>query len=253
MAELSAKEIEDVLWAYRDRVVDLKRDLRFRYILVFKNHGEAAGASLEHPHSQLIATPIIPIMVAEELDGAARLDQAYEERAAQRSAQQREDRALGAGRVLPRYRRRPLEERLEELTERARRHFAARIEATDPPRRVGPPKKRGRKSTFANDEERRAHWLAYWREYHRRRREESKRLRAEMRAQHAAAPAPVPVGRSPELAARLVPVVLGRGAHHGGTADVDVLDGVLQRAARAGDRGLEGVEVDHHDIHQDIR
>jgi UDPglucose--hexose-1-phosphate uridylyltransferase len=38
---------------------------------VFKNHGEAAGASLEHPHSQLIATPIIPIMVSEELAGSA--------------------------------------------------------------------------------------------------------------------------------------------------------------------------------------
>jgi UDPglucose--hexose-1-phosphate uridylyltransferase len=53
-------------------VLDLKKDPRFEYILFFKNHGEAAGASLEHPHSQLIATPIIPIMVTEELEGAAR-------------------------------------------------------------------------------------------------------------------------------------------------------------------------------------
>ncbi|MEK6525789.1 MAG: galactose-1-phosphate uridylyltransferase, partial [Nitrospirota bacterium] len=37
LADLSPKRIEDVLWAYRDRMVDLKRDLRFRYILVFKN------------------------------------------------------------------------------------------------------------------------------------------------------------------------------------------------------------------------
>ena len=47
-------------WAYRDRVLDLKNDKRFRYVLIFKNHGEAAGASLEHPHSQLIALPIVP-------------------------------------------------------------------------------------------------------------------------------------------------------------------------------------------------
>src|SRR5262249_30289952 len=40
--------------------------------LVFKNHGEAAGASLEHPHSQLIALPILPSQVIEELDGAKR-------------------------------------------------------------------------------------------------------------------------------------------------------------------------------------
>src|SRR5947207_7338557 len=72
LATMPVKRVEDVLWAFRDRILDLKQDRRFKYILVFKNHGEPAGASLEHPHSQLIATPIIPIMVAEELAGAAR-------------------------------------------------------------------------------------------------------------------------------------------------------------------------------------
>jgi UDPglucose--hexose-1-phosphate uridylyltransferase len=45
---------------------------RIADVLGAKNHGEAAGASLEHPHSQLIATPIVPIMVEEELEGAER-------------------------------------------------------------------------------------------------------------------------------------------------------------------------------------
>ena len=71
LATLPVDAVADVLLAYRDRVVDLKKDPRFEYVLVFKNHGEAAGASLEHPHSQLIATPIIPIMVTEELTGSA--------------------------------------------------------------------------------------------------------------------------------------------------------------------------------------
>jgi UDPglucose--hexose-1-phosphate uridylyltransferase len=71
LATLPVDAVVDVLWAYRERVTDLKKDPRFEYVLVFKNHGEAAGASLEHPHSQLIATPIIPIMVSEELEGAA--------------------------------------------------------------------------------------------------------------------------------------------------------------------------------------
>ena len=71
LATLGIDAISDVLLAFRERVLDLKKDPRFQYILVFKNHGEAAGASLEHPHSQLIATPIIPIMVAEELAGSA--------------------------------------------------------------------------------------------------------------------------------------------------------------------------------------
>ncbi len=72
LATLSRDAIADVLLAFRERILDLKKDPRFEYVLVFKNHGEAAGASLEHPHSQLIATPIIPIMVADELAGSAR-------------------------------------------------------------------------------------------------------------------------------------------------------------------------------------
>ena len=70
LASMPEKRMEDILWAYRDRVVDLRQDKRFKYILIFKNHGEAAGASLEHPHSQLIALPILPKHVREELEGA---------------------------------------------------------------------------------------------------------------------------------------------------------------------------------------
>jgi len=69
LADLPSKQIEYVLWAYRDRMVDLRRDSRFRYLLVFKNHGAAAGATLEHTHSQLIALPIIPTSVMGEING----------------------------------------------------------------------------------------------------------------------------------------------------------------------------------------
>lgn len=72
MADLSYPETEEVVWAYLARSLDLRRDKRFKYILIFKNHGRAAGASLEHPHSQLIALPIVPKRVHEELEGAAR-------------------------------------------------------------------------------------------------------------------------------------------------------------------------------------
>jgi UDPglucose--hexose-1-phosphate uridylyltransferase len=70
LATLPPKRIEDVLWTFRDRILDLKKDRRFKYILIFKNHGEAAGASLEHAHSQLIALPILPINVTQELEGS---------------------------------------------------------------------------------------------------------------------------------------------------------------------------------------
>jgi UDPglucose--hexose-1-phosphate uridylyltransferase len=70
LGEMPEHQIEEVLWAFKDRVNDLKRDRRFRYIILFRNYGEAAGATLEHPHSQLIALPVIPKRVKEEVDGA---------------------------------------------------------------------------------------------------------------------------------------------------------------------------------------
>jgi UDPglucose--hexose-1-phosphate uridylyltransferase len=72
LAMMSEPEIVQVLWAYRERMLDLKRDIRLRHILIFKNHGAAAGATLEHTHSQLIALPIVPDFVREEIDGSRR-------------------------------------------------------------------------------------------------------------------------------------------------------------------------------------
>ncbi|MBI4875179.1 MAG: galactose-1-phosphate uridylyltransferase [Acidobacteria bacterium] len=72
LATLHEKRIEDLFWAFRDRILDLRKDRRLRYILLFKNHGEAAGASLEHTHSQLIALPVVPKRVQEEIAGSRR-------------------------------------------------------------------------------------------------------------------------------------------------------------------------------------
>jgi UDPglucose--hexose-1-phosphate uridylyltransferase len=70
MANLSEENIREVLWVYRDRLVDLKKDPRLVYGMLFKNVGSAAGASLDHTHSQLIVTPIVPISVWEEMTGS---------------------------------------------------------------------------------------------------------------------------------------------------------------------------------------
>jgi UDPglucose--hexose-1-phosphate uridylyltransferase len=72
ITELSDRAVEQVLWSFRDRVNDLKNDRRLKYVLLFKNQGEAAGATLEHTHSQLIALPVVPKRVQEELDSAKR-------------------------------------------------------------------------------------------------------------------------------------------------------------------------------------
>jgi UDPglucose--hexose-1-phosphate uridylyltransferase len=70
MSRLPVVAVREVLWAYRDRLVNLKRDPRLVHPLIFKNQGAAAGASLDHSHSQLIVNPIVPINVIEELTGA---------------------------------------------------------------------------------------------------------------------------------------------------------------------------------------
>jgi UDPglucose--hexose-1-phosphate uridylyltransferase len=68
LSTMPLKYVEDVLVAFHKRISDLKKDSRFRYVIVFKNEGDAAGASLEHTHSQLIALPIVPRIVEEEIE-----------------------------------------------------------------------------------------------------------------------------------------------------------------------------------------
>jgi len=66
------KQIRELLWSYRDRSLDLRKDKRFKYILIFKNYGFSAGASLDHPHSQLIAMPFVPKRVMGEIEGSVK-------------------------------------------------------------------------------------------------------------------------------------------------------------------------------------
>ncbi len=70
-SELSHEQIGLVLKTYRQRIEDLHKDKRLRYILIFKNHGRAAGAStITHTHSDLIALPATPVRIKQKLNGA---------------------------------------------------------------------------------------------------------------------------------------------------------------------------------------
>ena len=69
--DFSNNQVEKILWAYHDRVTHLAKDTRIKYILVFKNFGAMAGATIAHSHSQIIGMPIIPKLVNEELQGFA--------------------------------------------------------------------------------------------------------------------------------------------------------------------------------------
>jgi len=70
LSNISVDGFVEVLSAYRERIRMLTEDSRFKYVLIFKNMGRAAGASLEHSHSQLIGLPIVPELVTEELSGS---------------------------------------------------------------------------------------------------------------------------------------------------------------------------------------
>ncbi len=71
-ASMPTSQVVDVLKAWRERLIDLMRDRRFRYVLVFRNHGNRAGASMSHPHSQIVALPITPQLIAVEMDSAGK-------------------------------------------------------------------------------------------------------------------------------------------------------------------------------------
>lgn len=64
------EHFQKITKVYQMRLKDLMKDLRFRYVLIFKNQGVTAGASLSHPHTQIIATPVTPRTVSMELDSA---------------------------------------------------------------------------------------------------------------------------------------------------------------------------------------
>jgi UDPglucose--hexose-1-phosphate uridylyltransferase len=72
MALLPDAQVADVLRAYQERYNSLSMDARVNHITIFKNHGADAGASQQHPHSQLIATPVIPSQVRHRLFEALR-------------------------------------------------------------------------------------------------------------------------------------------------------------------------------------
>jgi len=67
MAAMDPAHLERVLSVYQERLRDLYKDPRFKYALIFKNHGAAAGATLQHSHTQIIATPVTPRAIAIEL------------------------------------------------------------------------------------------------------------------------------------------------------------------------------------------
>ncbi|OGW25626.1 MAG: hypothetical protein A2X55_07190 [Nitrospirae bacterium GWB2_47_37] len=68
--DLGITHMTMVLTTYKNRINELEKDPRFRYTFIYKDCGKTAGELYHHPHSQVIATPVIPKGIKEELDGA---------------------------------------------------------------------------------------------------------------------------------------------------------------------------------------
>ncbi len=68
--ELPVEQVKKIIDCYYERYHELEKDPNLAYIQIFRNHGREAGASIEHPHSQLIALPVLPPAVKREMDEA---------------------------------------------------------------------------------------------------------------------------------------------------------------------------------------
>jgi UDPglucose--hexose-1-phosphate uridylyltransferase len=77
--DLPVSHLQAVLETYKQRIMSIENEFQYKYVHLFKNKGKEAGASLSHPHSQIVATPIIPKQVNEELYSCERLHRQYGE------------------------------------------------------------------------------------------------------------------------------------------------------------------------------
>lgn len=77
--DLNILQIAEVFEAYQERYMALMNKRNVKYISIFKNYGKSAGASIVHPHSQIVAMPIIDPDVARSLNGSAKYFQSHRE------------------------------------------------------------------------------------------------------------------------------------------------------------------------------
>ena len=69
ISNATTTQVKEIVWAYKQRLLELKKNPRYKHFMIVKNHG-AGMSALSHAHSHIIATPIIPKRIEEELEGA---------------------------------------------------------------------------------------------------------------------------------------------------------------------------------------
>jgi UDPglucose--hexose-1-phosphate uridylyltransferase len=68
--KMEVSNVAEVIKTYKNRILDLKNDTRLEYVLIFKNRGLRAGSNTHHLHSQLMALPVVPKRVTEEMEAS---------------------------------------------------------------------------------------------------------------------------------------------------------------------------------------
>ncbi len=76
-ALLETAELAEVIDAFQDRYLAHMRSRVIRYVSMFYNHGSRAGASIRHPHAQILALPVVPLVVQMEVDAVERYYQKH--------------------------------------------------------------------------------------------------------------------------------------------------------------------------------
>jgi len=69
-ALLDLTHLEELIGTYKSRFIEAGRDERAEHVIVFKNSGEGSGTTIEHPHTQIIATPVVPVQFRERVQAA---------------------------------------------------------------------------------------------------------------------------------------------------------------------------------------
>lgn len=70
LALMDLRHIEEIIRIYKARFIDAYHDPRAEHVIIFKNHGEGAGTSLEHPHTQIVSIPVVPVQVRDRVQTA---------------------------------------------------------------------------------------------------------------------------------------------------------------------------------------
>ncbi|MDO8743035.1 MAG: DUF4931 domain-containing protein [Candidatus Azambacteria bacterium] len=77
LAQFSKEEIQRILSAFRERYISLAKEKGVKYVSIFHNHGKEAGSTVPHPHSQILALPIVPSNVSHSINSSQRYFQKH--------------------------------------------------------------------------------------------------------------------------------------------------------------------------------